>query len=451
MNTEETNSFQAVDEGFTMIEAIAEAKKCLQCKVPQCRKGCPIENEIPNFIHALSMGNMGDAMRIINEKSNLPAICGRVCPHEKQCQGHCVMNKKGTPIQIGKIEQFIADFDTAMNLTREKLPQKDRGKIAVIGSGPAGLTVAGDLARQGFNVTIFEGQDEPGGVLMYGIPEYRLPKKVVRAEIQKIEALGVNFECNVLVGENSVNVDSLFHQGYDAIFMGTGTSVPQNMDSTPGAKLRGVSQSTYFLHNVNSYNEGAIGRDMVPLRDGEKVGVIGGGNVAMDAARTAIRLGADVTVLYRRTQEEMPAIKAEYEQAVNEGVKFKWNTSVTEFIAGENRRLAACRLSMPEGELVERFDRVFLAIGSRPANRIVSTTEGIEVDEKGYVKVVERPYGMTTRRGVFAGGDVVHRPQTVVLAMKAAKDVAQGMAQYVDAIKLLEAAKKVEEHASPNT
>ena len=445
MNTEETNSFQAVDEGFTMIEAIAEAKKCLQCKVPQCRKGCPIENDIPDFIHALSMGNMGDAMRIINEKSNLPAICGRVCPHEKQCQGHCVMNKKGTPIQIGKIEQFIADFDTAMNLTREKLPQKDRGKIAVIGSGPAGLTVAGDLARQGFNVTIFEGQDEPGGVLMYGIPEYRLPKKVVRAEIQKIEALGVNFECNVLVGENSVNVDSLFHQGYDAIFMGTGTSVPQNMDSTPGAKLRGVSQSTYFLHNVNSYNEGAIGRDMVPLRDGEKVGVIGGGNVAMDAARTAIRLGADVTVLYRRTQEEMPAIKAEYEQAVSEGVKFKWNTSVTEFIAGENRRLAACRLSMPEGELVERFDRVFLAIGSRPANRIVSTTEGIEVDEKGYVKVVERPYGMTTRRGVFAGGDVVHRPQTVVLAMKAAKDVAQGMAQYVDAIKLLEAAKKVEE------
>ena len=451
MNTEEINSFQAVDEGFTMIEAIAEAKKCLQCKVPQCRKGCPIENDIPDFIHALSMGNMGDAMRIINEKSNLPAICGRVCPHEKQCQGHCVMNKKGTPIQIGKIEQFIADFDTAMNLTREKLPQKDRGRIAVIGSGPAGLTVAGDLARQGFNVTIFEGQDEPGGVLMYGIPEYRLPKKVVRAEIQKIEALGVNFECNVLIGENSVNVDSLFHQGYDAIFMGTGTSVPQNMDSTPGAKLRGVSQSTYFLHNVNSYNEGAIGRDMVPLRDGEKVGVIGGGNVAMDAARTAIRLGADVTVLYRRTQEEMPAIKAEYEQAVSEGVKFKWNTSVTEFIAGENRRLAACQLSTPEGELVERFDRVFLAIGSRPANRIVSTTEGIEVDEKGYVKVVERPYGMTTRRGVFAGGDVVHRPQTVVLAMKAAKDVAQGMAQYVDAIKLLEAAKKVEEHASPNT
>ena len=445
MSVEEINSFQAVDEGFSMREAIAEAQKCLQCKVPQCRKGCPIENEIPNFIHALSMGNMGDAMRIINEKSNLPAICGRVCPHEKQCQGHCVMNKKGQPIQIGKIEQFIADFDTKMKLTREKLPQKDRGKIAVIGSGPAGLTVAGDLARKGFSVTIYEGQSEPGGVLMYGIPEYRLPKKVVRAEIEKIEALGVNFICNVLVGEHGVTVDSLFRQGFDAIFMGTGTAIPQDMNSTPGAQLRGVSQRTYFLHNVNSYNEGAIGRDMVPLKDGEKVGVIGGGNVAMDAARTAIRFGADVTVLYRRTQEDMPAIKAEYEQAVNEGVKFRWNTSVTEFIAGENGRLSACRLNTPKGETIEPFDRIYLAIGSRPANRIVSTTEGIEVDEKGYVKVVDFPFGMTTRRGVFAGGDVVHRPQTVVLAMKAAKDVAQGIAQYVDAIKLLEAAKKVEE------
>lgn len=445
MIKDDINSFHVVDEGFGMKEAIAEAKKCLNCKVPLCRRGCPIENDIPDFIHALSMGNMGDAMSIINNKSNLPAICGRVCPHEKQCQGHCVLNKKGEPIQIGKLEQFVADFDTKMNLTREKLPQKDRGKIAVIGSGPAGLTVAGDLARQGFNVTIFEGQNEPGGVLMYGIPEYRLPKKVVRAEISKIEALGVNFECNTFVGENGITVDSLFRLGYDAIFMGTGTAVPQNMDSTPGAKLHGVSQSTYFLHNVSSYNEGAIGRNMVPLKDGEKVGVIGGGNVAMDAARTAIRLGADVTVLYRRTQEEMPAINSEYEDALKEGVKFEWETSVEEFIQGKKGRLAECRLKTSEGERIEKFDRIYLAIGSRPANRIVSTTEGIDVDEKGYVKVVDKPCGMTTRRGVFAGGDVVHRPQTVVLAMKAAKNVAQGIAQYVDAIKLLEVAKKVEE------
>ena len=296
MTAEGKNTFQVVDEGFTLREAVAEAKKCLQCKVPSCRKGCPIENDIPQFIHALTMGNVGDAMRIINEKSNLPAICGRVCPHEKQCQGHCVLNKKNEPIQIGKIEQFIADFDTEMNLTREPLPQKSRGKIAVIGSGPAGLTVAGDLARIGFNVTIFEGQNEPGGVLMYGIPEYRLPKKVVRAEIEKIAALGVNFKCNTLMGEGDNTIDSLFEQGFDAIFIGTGTAVPQNMDTTPGATLRGVSQSTYFLHNVNSFNEGAISRNAVPLRQGERVAVIGGGNVAMDTARTAIRLGAEVTV-----------------------------------------------------------------------------------------------------------------------------------------------------------
>lgn len=325
------------------------------------------------------------------------------------------------------------------------LPQKTRGRVAVIGSGPAGLTVAGDLARQGFNVTIFEGQAEPGGVLMYGIPEYRLPKSVVRDEVAKIAALGVQFITNCMVGENNVTIDSLFRAGYDAIFMGTGTSVPQNMDSTPGSKLHGVSQSTYFLHNVNAYNEGALTRDMIPLRDGEKVGVIGGGNVAMDAARTAIRLGADVTVLYRKTQEEMPAIQSEYEDAVKEGVKFEWKTTIEAFLKGKNGRLGSCVLNTPEGERVEKFDRIYLAIGSRPANRIVSTTAGIEVDEKGYVKVVERPFGMTTRRGVFAGGDVVHRPQTVVLAMKAAKEVAQGIAQYVDAIKLLEEAKRIEQ------
>lgn len=438
-------AFQVVQESFTTKEAIDEAKRCLNCKVPSCRKGCPINNNIPEFIHQLSMGNLGGAMNIINETSNLPAICGRVCPHEKQCEGHCIFAKKGNPIQIGRIESFIADFDTEMNLLREKLPQKTRGKVAVIGSGPAGLTVAGDLARQGFNVTIFEGQAEPGGVLMYGIPEYRLPKTVVRAEIAKIEALGVNFVTNSLIGENGVTVDSLFAQGFDAIFMGTGTAVPQNMDDVKGAKLRGVSQSTYLLHNVASYNDGAIGRDMVPLRTGEKVGIIGGGNVAMDAARTAIRLGGDVTVIYRRKQEDMPAIQKEYEEAVNEGVKFVWESSVTEFIGNERNRLTAIRIKDNDGEHIEPYDRIFLAIGSRPANRIVSTTEGIDVDEKGYVIVNERPYGMTTRRGVFAGGDVVHRPQTVVLAMKAAKAVAQGIAQYVDAVKLLEDVKEMEE------
>ncbi|GJG68775.1 hypothetical protein PRLR6025_22440 [Prevotella lacticifex] len=441
-NNEETNNFQVVHHAYSPLEAITEAKRCLHCRVPQCVKGCPIGNHIPDFIHELSKGNIGSAMAVINETSNLPAICGRVCPHEKQCQGHCILAKKGKPIKIGRLEAFIADFDTDMNLTREMIPQKTRGRVAVIGSGPAGLTVAGDLARKGFAVTIFEGQEEPGGVLMYGIPEYRLPKDVVRKEIAKIQALGVDFKLNCLVGRNGVTVDSIFADGYDAIFMGTGTALPQELKGVPGATLRGVSQSTDLLHNVNAFNEGAIGREMVPLREGEKVGVIGGGNVAMDAARTAIRLGADVTVIYRKTQEEMPAIESEYNDAVKEGVKFVWQTNAVEFIGDGNKnkkeeRLKAVRLAGPDGEHVEAYDRIFLAIGSRPASRIVSTTNGIDVDEKGYVIVKDRPCGMTTRPGVFAGGDVVHRPQTVVLAMKAAQMVAEGIAQYVDAIKLL--------------
>ena len=433
------DNFEEVNKMFTTRAAIDEAKRCLHCKRPTCVTGCPIGNKIPDFIHELSKGNMGEAMNILHEKTNLPAICGRVCPHEKQCEGNCILGKKGNPIRIGKLESFVAQFDADMQLTHDNIPEKTRGKVAVIGSGPAGLTVAGDLARQGFHITIFEGQPEPGGVLMYGIPEYRLPKAVVRNEIKKIEDLGVQFVTKSLVGspESGVTVDSLFEEGYDAIFMGTGTALPQTMN-VPGATLKRVLQSTDFLHNVNAYIEGALDRKMVPLRKGDRVAVIGGGNVAMDAARTARRFGADVTVIYRRTQEEMPAIKNEYEEAVAENVKFMWKTNATEFIGNEKGRVCALKLQDPEGERIEPFDRVFLAIGSRPASRIVSTTKGIEVDEKGYVVVGERPFGMTTRRGVFAGGDVVHRPQTVVLAMKAAKDVARGIAQYVDAIKLLE-------------
>lgn len=437
---EENPRFEEVNKMYTLREAIDEAKRCLNCRVPQCRKGCPIENNIPDFIHQLSMGNMGQALSVLNERTNLPAICGRVCPHENQCEGHCVLGKKGKPVRVGKLESFLAQFDADMHLTHERIPSKDRGRVAVIGSGPAGLTVAGDLARQGFNVVIFEGQEEAGGVLMYGIPEYRLPKAVVRKEIERIEQLGVRFVRNCLVGspESGVTVDSLFADGFDAIFMGTGTALPRQL-KLPGATLKRVTQSTDFLHNVNAWIEGALPREMVPLRDGEHVAVIGGGNVAMDAARTARRLGADVTVIYRRTQAEMTAIQSEYDEAVKEGVHFMWQSESQEFIGNERGRVCAIRLATPEGERTVPFDRVFLAIGSRPASRIVSTTTGIEVDEKGYVKVGERPYGMTTRRGVFAGGDVVHRPQTVVLAMKAAKDVAVGIAQYVDAIKLLEA------------
>lgn len=433
---EAKETFREVNESFTTKEAIDEAKRCLNCKNPSCKKGCPIDNDIPDFIHQLSMGNMGDAMRIINEKSNLPAICGRVCPHEKQCQGHCVLYAKGKGIQIGKLERFIADFDTEMNLIREKLPQKTRGKVAVIGSGPAGLTVAGDLARQGFNVTIFEGQSEAGGVLMYGIPEYRLPKAVVTKEIQKIEALGVNFILNCLVGRD-ITIDQLFQQGYDAIFIGTGTALPKDLN-VPGNTLRGIVQSSYLLHMVTIFNQNIVSCDAVPMHEGDRVAVIGCGNVAMDAARTAVRMGASsVTVLYHRTEADMSAIPSEYQEAVKEGVKFMWKTSTKEFLGDGDGKVTGIRAETPEGIQDLPFDCVLLAIGSRPANRIVSTTTGIEVDETGYVIVKERPYGMTTRRGVFAGGDVVHRPHTVVLAMKAAKQVAAGIAQYVDAVKLL--------------
>ena len=415
---------------------MAEAKRCLNCKVPQCRKGCPISQDIPDWIHELSMGNMGNAMKIINGKSNLPAVCGRVCPHEKQCEGHCVLAKKGQGIHVGKLERFIADFDGEMGLIRDNLQPKTRGRIAVIGSGPAGLSIAGDLARKGFNVEIFEMEPEPGGVLMFGIPEYRLPKEIVHREIKKIEELGVIFHCNTTVG-TSLNIDQLFGMGFDAIFIGTGTVKPKKLD-IPGRNLKGVRQAVYFLRKVSLYNEGNISREDVPVQDGDRVFVIGCGNTAMDGARTAIRMGAkSVEVIYHRTIDRMSALRSEYDEAVEEGVKFNWESSIVE-IHDDNGTLNEVVIEHDGKRRTEKADKVLMAVGSVPASRIVSTTKGIGVDERGYILTRDVPYGMTTRKGVFAGGDVVNRPSTVVLAMQDAKLVADGIAQYVDAIKLLE-------------
>lgn len=284
------------EQDYTMAEAIAEAKRCLNCKVPQCKKGCPISNNIPDWIHELSMGNFGNAMAIINAKSNLPAVCGRVCAHERQCEGNCVLGKKGAHINIGKLERFVSDFDSSMNLTRENIVQKNRGRVAVIGSGPAGLTIAGELARKGVSVEIFEMEREAGGVLMFGIPEYRLPKSVVKTEIRKIEQLGVTIRCNVTIGQD-LTIDDLFAQGFDAIFMGTGTGKPKRLQ-VPGSDLWGVRQAIYFLRRVSLFNAGYISRDEVPVSNGDRVFVVGCGNTAMDAARTAVRLGAsEVTVI----------------------------------------------------------------------------------------------------------------------------------------------------------
>lgn len=436
MEQEKKGLFQEVNEGYTMAEAMAEAKRCLNCKIPQCRKGCPISQDIPEWIHELSMGNMGNAMKIINGKSNLPAVCGRVCPHEKQCEGHCVLAKKGQGIHVGKLERFIADFDSEMGLIRDKLQPKTRGRVAVIGSGPAGLSIAGDLARKGFNVEIFEMEPEPGGVLMFGIPEYRLPKEIVHREIKKIEELGVIFHCNTTIG-TSLNIDRLFEMGFDAIFMGTGTVKPKKLD-IPGRNLKGVRQAIYFLRKVSLYNEGSIAREDVPVHEGDRVFVIGCGNTAMDAARTAIRMGAkSVEVIYHRTIDKMSALRSEYDEAVEEGVKFNWESSIVE-IHDDNGILNEVVIEQNGKRRNEKADKILMAIGSVPASRIVSTTKGIDVDERGYVLTREFPYGMTTRKGVFAGGDVVNRPSTVVLAMQDAKLVADGIAQYVDAIKLLE-------------
>lgn len=432
-----TTDFKEVNESYTLPEAIKEAQRCLHCKVPSCKKGCPISNDIPDWIAELAKGNFGNAMAIINSRSNLPAVCGRVCAHERQCEGNCVLGKKGQHINIGKLERFIADFDSDAGLTHEAIPEKRRGKIAVIGSGPAGLTIAGDLSRQGFTVEILEMESEPGGVLMYGIPEYRLPKEVVRREIKKIENLGVVFHLNTTVGE-AYTVDDLFSQGFDAVFMGTGTGVPKRLE-IPGINHPAVRQAIRFLRRVSLYESGSMSREEVIVGNGDRVFVVGCGNTAIDAARSALRMGSkEVTVVYHRDITHMKALKAEYDDAVSEGVKFLWNSSIVNIEALDGSHLKSVTIESDGTTSRLPADHVVMAVGSAPASRIVSSTDGIEVDDKGYVLTRENPYGMTTRKGVFAGGDVTNRPATVVHAMRDAKLVAEGIARYVDAVKLME-------------
>ena len=449
---------------MTTVEAIQEARRCLNCARPTCRTGCPIENNIPAFIRALSEGNIGMAYEIISERSNLPAICGRVCPHERQCEAHCVLTKKKCGIEIGSLEMFIADFAHKNDLKPAHPSSKLRGKVAVIGSGPAGLTVAGDLAKMDFDVTIFEAQSEPGGVLLFGIPEFRLQKDVVRREITELQHIGVEIKTNQLAGVD-FTVDDLFAQGYDAIFMGTGTSLPRTLD-IPGKELSGILTATYFLRTVVLANEGKLDASETILHTGDNVVVVGAGNVAMDAARTSVRREAkNVTIVYHKSEAEVSAFPSEYEAAVAEGVQFKFlsqpiayfNKKQMRAVNKVRRQATAADETQLAGLLVQNIvktdegkfvaeggqevlpcDCVILAVGQKPAARIVSTTKGIQVDERGFVITRERPYGMTTRAGVFSSGDVVHGPATVVLAMKESKKVAAGIAQYIDAKKLLE-------------
>lgn len=445
-------------------EAIKEARRCLNCARPTCRTGCPIENNIPEFIRALGEGNIGLAYETISERSNLPAICGRVCPHERQCEAHCILTKKQCGIEIGSLEMFIADFAHDNDLKPIPASSGMRGKVAVIGSGPAGLTVAGDLAKMDFDVTIFEAQTEPGGVLLFGIPDFRLPKDVVRREIKELLSLGVKIKTQVLAGVD-FTVDDLFAEGFDAIFMGTGTSLPRTLD-IPGKELSGILTATYFLRTVVLADEGKLDESETILHTGDNVVIVGAGNVAMDAARTAVRRGAkNVTVVFHKSEAEVSAFRTEYNAALQEGIQFSFLKQPIAYFnkkqmralnnirrhaeQGDETQVAGLLLQnitkTPDGEFVSEggqevlpCDCVILAVGQRPAARIVSTTKGIQVDNRGFVITRERPYGMTTRAGVFSSGDVVHGPATVVLAMKESKKVAAGIAQYIDAKKLIE-------------
>lgn len=448
------NSFDEVNESYTLAEAIKEAQRCLHCKVPMCQKGCPIGNDIPEWIHELRKGNLGNAIKIIRTKSNLPAVCGRVCGHERQCEGSCVLGKTGKHINIGKLERFVADFDAEAGLTHEDVAPKSRGKVAVIGSGPAGLTVAGDLARKGFSVEVYEVESEAGGMLMYGIPEYRLPKEVVRREAKYVEELGVAFHFNSHAGKD-FTIDDLFKSGFDAVFIGIGAGKPRTLDvpvfiegrekavsSTSG--MPGVRHATHFLRRAQMNLEGTMASKEVDVQPGDRVFVVGCGNTAMDAARTALRYGAEsVEVVYHRTIDRMAALRAEYDDAVKEGVAFNWNSSIVEIYTDSRKKMQRIVIETrnPDEEPVRRTveaDKILMAVGAVPSTRIPSTTTGIEMDEKGYLQTRDVPYGMTTRKGVFAGGDVAARTATVVHAMRDAKMVADGIAQYVDAVKLIE-------------
>lgn len=433
------------DKDYTMEEAFLEAKRCLNCAKPLCRTGCPIENEIPRFIQAIARGNFGEANDILAERSSLPSVCGRVCPREKQCEGHCILARANKPINIGKLERFASDFEINNNLRKEKPIRKDQGKIGIIGSGPAGLTVAGDMSRLGYEVTVFERQDEPGGILLFGIPEFRLKKDIVRREINRLAKLGVKFECNVTIGPERT-IDSLFEEGYDAIFIATGTHVPMEIHM-PGDDKAGILQAMALLTAVQLVQNGRAEEDQIPVVKGDRVVIIGAGNVAMDAARTCLRLGAEsVTVTYRRDQEHMPANPSEYQEALEEGIQFEFlaapkevlgDKTVEEIVFTKNTIDEEGKVTATDQELVLPADKVIVAIGHKPNARLVGPGNGIEVNEAGYVVTRDTPYGMTSRKGVFAGGDVVHKPATVVLAMKEAKKVVDGIVHYCEARRFL--------------
>ena len=439
-------NFDEVCLGYNMEEAMEEASRCINCKNAKCIQGCPVSINIPAFVKAVKEGKITEAADIIAESSALPAICGRVCPQETQCEGKCIRGIKGDPISIGKLERFVADYSREHGYVPKKPETTNGKKVAIIGSGPAGLTCAGDLAKLGYEVTIFEALHEPGGVLTYGIPEFRLPKdEVVQKEIDNVRKLGVKIECNVVIGK-SVTIDQLMEEeGFEAVFIGSGAGLPKFM-GIPGENAVGVFSANEFLTRNNLMKAFREDYD-TPIFRGTKVAVVGGGNVAMDAARTALRLGATTYIVYRRSEAELPARVEEVHHAKEEGIIFHLLTNPTEILEDEKgwvKGMKCVRMELgepdasgrrrpvviPDSEFTLDVDTVIMALGTSPNPLISSTTEGLEINKWKCI-VAEETNGQTSKNGVFAGGDAVTGAATVILAMEAGKAGAKGIHEYL--------------------
>lgn len=441
-----SHNFEEVCLGYNQEEAMAEASRCLKCKNAKCITGCPVSIDIPGFIKELEAGKVEDASRVIAKYSALPAVCGRVCPQESQCEERCIRGIKGEPVSIGKLERFVADWSREHNLKPELPAVKKDKKVAVIGSGPAGLTCAGDLAKLGYDVTIFEALHEPGGVLVYGIPEFRLPKDtVVKTEIDNVRALGVKIETNVVIGKSTTIDELMEEEGFAAVFVGSGAGLPKFM-GIPGENANGVFSANEYLTRSNLMKAFDENYD-TPIAAGKKVAVVGGGNVAMDAARTALRLGAQVYIVYRRSEEELPARVEEVHHAKEEGIIFNLLTNPTKILVDENgwvKGMTCIEMELgepdasgrrrpvekPDSEFDLEVDTVIMSLGTSPNPLISATTKGLDINKYRCI-IADETTGQTTKEGVFAGGDAVTGAATVILAMGAGKAAAKGIDEYL--------------------
>lgn len=439
-------NFEEVCYGYNKEEAMEEAARCLTCKNAKCIKGCPVNIDIPGFIKEVKEGNFEEAFKVIGQSSALPAVCGRVCPQETQCEGLCIRGIKGEPVSIGKLERFVADWAKENGIKPEPPKEKNGHKVAVIGAGPAGLTCAGDLAKMGYDVTIFEALHQPGGVLVYGIPEFRLPKdKVVKMEVENVKALGVKVETNVIIGKSTTIDELMEKEGFEAVFIGSGAGLPMFM-GIPGEISNGVFSANEYLTRSNLMKAFRDDHD-TPIKMGKKVAVVGGGNVAMDAARTALRLGAEVHIVYRRSEAELPARAEEVHHAKEEGIIFDLLCNPTEILADENgwvKGMKCVRMELgepdasgrrrpveiPDSEFEMELDTVIMSLGTSPNPLISATTIGLDTNKRKCI-IADEENGKTTKDGVYAGGDAVTGAATVILAMGAGKAAAQGIDEFI--------------------